>query len=42
MQPGEFVTDIAEVHFALFLRLEFHAIQHRKLEEHDLILGAMR
>jgi len=42
MQPGEFVTDISEVHAALFLRVESHATQHRKSEDHDLILGAMR
>jgi hypothetical protein len=42
LQPGEFVTDISEVHAALFPRVEFHPTQHRKSEEHDLILGAMR
>jgi hypothetical protein len=41
VQPGEFVTDISEMHAALFLRVESHATQHRKSEDHDLILGAM-
>jgi hypothetical protein len=42
IQPGEFVTDISGVHAALFVRAESHATQHRKSEDHDLILGAMR
>jgi hypothetical protein len=41
VQPGEFVTDISEVHTALFFRVEPHATQHRNSEEHDLILGDM-